>query len=52
MDSEQFDRVAKTLAQTGTRRGVVRLLAALQGAGFVQSARVTIGASLLARKPT
>ncbi len=30
----------------------VRLLAALQGAGFVQSARVTIGASLLARKPT
>ena len=30
----------------------VRLLAALQGAGFVQSAQVTIGASLLGRKPT
>ena len=35
MDSERFDRVAKTLAQTGTRRGVVRLLAVLPVAGVL-----------------
>jgi len=29
MDSERFDTLAKTLAQPGTRRGVVRRLAAL-----------------------
>jgi len=29
MDSERFDTLAEALAQPGTRRGVVRLLAAL-----------------------
>lgn len=35
MDSERFDRVAKTLALAGTRRGVVRLLAVLPFAGVL-----------------
>src|SRR5215208_2585401 len=29
MDSDRFDRLAKTLSATGTRRGLVRLLTAL-----------------------
>jgi hypothetical protein len=37
MDSGRFDRVAKTLAQAGTRRGVVRLLAVLPVAGALSA---------------
>ena len=39
MDSKQFDRVARTLAQAGTRRGVVRLLAVLPVAGALGTLR-------------
>jgi hypothetical protein len=33
MDTERFDRVTKTLAQAGTRRSLVRLLAVLPVGG-------------------